>query len=98
MRVCQYTNATLASAHSHAGLAFCSAVDAIKAGTNVALVVGAEVQTTVSARVGGDYLARASHYARQRLGGKQNRGGQRRPLLKHIRVSRVSSGCDAGYT
>jgi acetyl-CoA acyltransferase len=42
------------------------AVDAIKAGTDVALVVGAEVQTTASARVGGDYLARASHYSRQR--------------------------------
>jgi acetyl-CoA acyltransferase len=32
----------------------------------VALVVGVEVQTTESARTGGDYLARASHYARQR--------------------------------
>eukprot|EP00744_Colponema_vietnamica_P005420 GILI01007945.1.p1 GENE.GILI01007945.1~~GILI01007945.1.p1 ORF type:complete len:425 (+),score=157.29 GILI01007945.1:45-1319(+) len=40
--------------------------DAIKAGADIALVVGAEVQTTVSPRVGGDYLARASHYARQR--------------------------------
>jgi acetyl-CoA acyltransferase len=48
------------------GLAFASAVDAIQAGADVNLVVGAEVQTTQSARVGGDYLARASHYARQR--------------------------------
>jgi len=32
----------------------------------VTLAVGVEVQTTVSAREGGDYLARASHYARQR--------------------------------
>ena len=48
------------------GLAFTCAVDSINAGTDVALVVGAEVQTTVNARVGGDYLARASHYARQR--------------------------------
>jgi len=48
------------------GLAFASAVDAIRAGTDVALVVGAEVQTTASARIGGDYLARAAHYARQR--------------------------------
>jgi acetyl-CoA acetyltransferase len=48
------------------GLAFASAVDAIQAGNDVTLVVGAEVQTTASARVGGDYLARASHYTRQR--------------------------------
>eukprot|EP00331_Platyophrya_macrostoma_P019322 CAMPEP_0176461958 /NCGR_PEP_ID=MMETSP0127-20121128/34968_1 /TAXON_ID=938130 /ORGANISM="Platyophrya macrostoma, Strain WH" /LENGTH=425 /DNA_ID=CAMNT_0017853757 /DNA_START=30 /DNA_END=1307 /DNA_ORIENTATION=- len=40
--------------------------DAIKAGADVALAVGAEVQTTVPARTGGDYLARVSHYARQR--------------------------------
>ncbi|MBA2322234.1 MAG: hypothetical protein H0V89_13900 [Deltaproteobacteria bacterium] len=48
------------------GLAFASAVESIQAGTDVTLVVGAEVQTTQSARVGGDYLARASHYARER--------------------------------
>ncbi|MBX2803851.1 MAG: hypothetical protein KTR31_39610 [Myxococcales bacterium] len=48
------------------GLAFASAVESIQAGTNVALVAGVEVQTTQSARTGGDYLARASHYARQR--------------------------------
>lgn len=48
------------------GLAFASAVDAIRAGSDVCMVVGAEVQTTASARIGGDYLARASHYARQR--------------------------------
>ncbi|HMV68947.1 MAG TPA: hypothetical protein PKA64_19010 [Myxococcota bacterium] len=48
------------------GLAFSCALDAIQGGTDVALVVGAEVQTTASARQGGDYLARASHYARQR--------------------------------
>lgn len=48
------------------GLALASAVDAIQAGSDVTLVVGAEVQTTASARTGGDYLARASHYARQR--------------------------------
>eukprot|EP00758_Cryptobia_borreli_P012951 Tbor_TRINITY_DN5791_c0_g3::TRINITY_DN5791_c0_g3_i1::g.20216::m.20216/K00626/E2.3.1.9, atoB; acetyl-CoA C-acetyltransferase len=40
--------------------------DAIKAGANIALAIGCEVQTTVSPRQGGDYLARASHYARQR--------------------------------
>ena len=48
------------------GLAFASAVESIQAGTDVALVVGVEVQTTESARTGGDYLARASHYSRQR--------------------------------
>jgi len=48
------------------GLAFASAVDAIRAGADVTLVVGAEVQTTASARTGGDYLARAAHYSRQR--------------------------------
>ena len=48
------------------GLAFASAIESIRAGTDVALVVGAEIQTTVSAREGGDYLARASHYRRER--------------------------------
>lgn len=48
------------------GLAFAGAVESIQAGTDVALVAGVEVQTTESARIGGDYLARASHYPRQR--------------------------------
>lgn len=48
------------------GLAMCCAVDAIRAGADVALVTGVEVQTTASARVGGDYLARAADYERQR--------------------------------
>ena len=48
------------------GLAFSCAVESIRAGTDVALVAGVEVQTTVSARVCGDYLARAAHYSRQR--------------------------------
>ncbi len=48
------------------GLAFVSAVESLQAGSDIALVVGAEVQNTASARQGGDYLARASHYARQR--------------------------------
>jgi acetyl-CoA acyltransferase len=48
------------------GLAFVSALESIRAGTDVTLVVGAEVQTTVSARQGGEYLARASHYKRQK--------------------------------
>ncbi len=48
------------------GLAFASALESIQAGTDVAMVVGAEVQTTASARDGGDFLARAAHYRRQR--------------------------------
>ncbi len=48
------------------GLAMACGVDAIKAGSDVVLVTGVEVQTTASARTGGDYLARASDYARQR--------------------------------
>lgn len=46
-------------------LAFAAAVDSLQAGWDVTLVVGAEVQTTASARQGGEYLARASHYKRQ---------------------------------
>lgn len=48
------------------GLALLCAVDAIRAGAETCLVTGVEVQTTESARVGADYLARASHYRRQR--------------------------------
>ncbi len=48
------------------GLALACARDAILAGCDVVLAAGVEVQTTESARVGADYLARASHYRRQR--------------------------------
>lgn len=48
------------------GLAVAAAVDAIQAGADVVLVVGAEVQTTVNAKDGADYLARAAHYKTQR--------------------------------
>ncbi len=48
------------------GLALACAIDAIRAGSDTVLVAGVEVQTTVSARDGADYLARASHYRRQR--------------------------------
>eukprot|EP00929_Paragymnodinium_shiwhaense_P067261 TRINITY_DN33871_c0_g1_i2.p1 TRINITY_DN33871_c0_g1~~TRINITY_DN33871_c0_g1_i2.p1 ORF type:complete len:431 (-),score=73.29 TRINITY_DN33871_c0_g1_i2:243-1535(-) len=47
------------------GLAFASAVDSIQAGADIVLVAGVEVQTTVPADKGGDYLASASHYSRQ---------------------------------
>jgi acetyl-CoA acyltransferase len=48
------------------GLAIVSAMEALQAGHDVVLAVGAETQTTVSAREGADYLARASHYATER--------------------------------
>eukprot|EP00930_Biecheleria_cincta_P048342 TRINITY_DN33669_c0_g1_i1.p1 TRINITY_DN33669_c0_g1~~TRINITY_DN33669_c0_g1_i1.p1 ORF type:complete len:431 (-),score=54.21 TRINITY_DN33669_c0_g1_i1:97-1389(-) len=47
------------------GLAFSAGVDSIQAGADIVLVAGVEVQTTVSAEQGGDYLASASHYSRQ---------------------------------
>jgi acetyl-CoA acyltransferase len=48
------------------GVGIVNATDAIQAGVDVVLVVGAEVQTTVRAREGADYLARAAHYATER--------------------------------
>ena len=48
------------------GLAVVNAIDSILAGNDVILAMGAEVQTTESAKVGADFLARASHYKRQR--------------------------------
>lgn len=47
------------------GLAFISAVEAIAAGCDVTLAVGAEVQSTVSSREGGQFLARAAHFKTQ---------------------------------
>ena len=47
-------------------LAAVGAIDAIQAGYDVVLVAGAEVQTTVSAREGADFLATASHYETER--------------------------------
>lgn len=48
------------------GLAVLSGVDALHAGSDVVLAVGAEVQTTVSAREGAGYLARAAHWKEER--------------------------------
>jgi acetyl-CoA acyltransferase len=56
----------LEGACASGGLALVAGVDAIAAGSDVVLVVGAEVQTTVNAAEGADYLARAAHYATQR--------------------------------
>lgn len=48
------------------GVAMVSAVDSIQAGLDLVLVVGAEVQNTVRAREGADFLARAAHYETER--------------------------------
>ncbi|GAB4268211.1 MAG: acetyl-CoA acetyltransferase [Deferrisomatales bacterium] len=56
----------LEAACASGGTALVAGVEAIQAGLDVVLVLGAEVQTTVRAREGGDYLARASHYATER--------------------------------
>lgn len=56
----------LEAACASGGLAVLSGLDAIAAGADLVLVAGVEIQTSVRAREGGDFLARASHYARQR--------------------------------
>ncbi len=48
------------------GLAAVSAIDSIQAGYDVVLVAGAEVQTTVTAREGAEYLATASRFESER--------------------------------
>lgn len=48
------------------GLATIGGIDALNAGYDVVLVAGAEVQTTVSAREGAGFLARASHWEEER--------------------------------
>lgn len=48
------------------GVALMSAAEAICAGHDVVLVAGAECQTTVKARLGAEYLARAAHFAEER--------------------------------
>ena len=48
------------------GIAVTACIDALNAGHDVVLAAGAEVQTSVNARAGADYLARASHYATER--------------------------------
>jgi len=56
----------LEGACASGGLAMIAAIDALRAGRDdVCLVVGAEQQTTASAREGGLFLARAADFARQ---------------------------------
>jgi len=58
--------ARLEGACASGGLALVAGIDAVSAGSDVVLVSGVEVQTTVSAAEGADYLARAAHYQTQR--------------------------------
>ena len=58
--------ARLEGACASGGLALVAGVDAVSAGYDVVLVAGVEVQTTVNAAEGADYLARAAHYETQR--------------------------------
>ena len=58
--------ARLEAACASGGLAMLAGLDAIAAGADLVLVAGVEIQTTATAREGGDYLARAAHYRRQR--------------------------------
>ncbi|MEE8435594.1 MAG: thiolase domain-containing protein [bacterium] len=58
--------ARMEAACASGGVSIVSAVDSIQAGLDVVLVVGAEVQTTVRAREGADFLARAAHYESER--------------------------------
>lgn len=48
------------------GIALMSAAEAVCAGHDVVLVAGAECQTTVRAREGGEFLARAAHFKEER--------------------------------
>jgi len=58
--------ARVEAACASGGVGIVGAIEAVQAGLDVVLVVGAEVQTTVRAREGADYLARAAHYASER--------------------------------
>lgn len=56
----------LEGACASGGLAVVAAIDALHAGSEVVMAAGAEVQTTVSAREGAGFLARASHWEEER--------------------------------
>jgi acetyl-CoA acetyltransferase len=59
-------HARIEGACASGGLALAAGVDAVAAGSDLVLVVGVEVQSTVSAREGADFLARAAWYRDQR--------------------------------
>jgi acetyl-CoA acyltransferase len=56
----------LEGACASGGLAVAAGIDALNAGNDVILAAGSEVQTSVSAREGAGYLARASHWETER--------------------------------
>jgi acetyl-CoA acyltransferase len=56
----------LEGACASGGLAVTAAIDSLQAGLDVVLAAGAEVQTTVSARDGAGFLARAAHWETER--------------------------------
>ncbi|MBI3924309.1 MAG: hypothetical protein HY319_02095 [Armatimonadetes bacterium] len=58
--------ARVEAACASGGAALVAGMEAIAAGLDVVLVAGAEVQTSVRAREGADFLARAAHYASER--------------------------------
>lgn len=58
--------ARLEGACASGGLAIVSAIEALQAGRDIVLAAGAETQTTVSAREGAGFLARASHWDTER--------------------------------
>jgi acetyl-CoA acyltransferase len=58
--------ARIEAACASGGVGIINAIESIQSGQDVVLVVGAEVQTTVRAREGADYLARAAHYTTER--------------------------------
>jgi len=47
-------------------VAVTASIDALQAGYDVVMAIGAEVQNTANARIGADYLARAAHYEKER--------------------------------
>lgn len=58
--------ARIEGACASGGLAIVSAIEALQAGRDVVLAAGAETQTTVSARDGAGFLARAAHWDSER--------------------------------
>jgi acetyl-CoA acyltransferase len=58
--------ARIEAACASGGCAIGAAVDALHASADVALVAGVEVETTVSGKLGVDFVARAAHYDSER--------------------------------
>jgi acetyl-CoA acyltransferase len=58
--------ARVEAACASGGVAIAACIDALAAGRDVVLAVGAEVETNARGRVGVDYMARAAHYETER--------------------------------